>query len=134
MTAHLPLAALVRAELQAYVGGLGRRRAAGAVVYVGRLAGPRAEVSDAGLTGRETTWRADLLERAIDGVEDPVHAWLTRCGDPTPNPADLAWCAAARIAFARHGLALPAFHLLTRYGWRDLLSGEAVTFSRVRNR
>lgn len=78
--------------------------------------------------------RADLLERAIDGLleTEGVCAWLTRGGELDLADADAEWCAAARTAFARHGLALPGFFVLNRRGWVDLLSGERREWSRVR--
>lgn len=134
MTAPLPYAALLRRELERYVAALGRRRWVPPDVHVGVPGGVRVTVAGVGLAGRDVGWRADLLERAIDGVELVPRAWITRCGTLEPTDDDLAWCAGARLAFARHGLELPAFHVLTRYGWRDLLGAEVVTFHRVRRR
>lgn len=129
----LPLAGLLRHELDEYVATLGRRRTVPTVVHVGRLGGARVTVA-ADDVGEDPGWRADLVERALEGAEHPQRAWLTRAGELDPRDDDHAWCAAAGVAFARHGLELPGFHVLTRYGWRDLVSGEAVTFHRIRRR
>lgn len=129
-----PFAALLRRELDQHVAALGRRRVSPPVVYVGRLGLDRVAVHTDPLGAREVGWRADLVGRAIEGAEEPVSAWLTRCGDLEPTDDDQAWCGAAVMAFARHGLALPRFHVLNRYGWRELLGGEVVTFYRIRSR
>lgn len=133
-TPALPFAALLRRELDEYVASLGRRRAAPPVVYVGRPGLERVAVHTGPLRRQEIGWRADLVERAIEGADEPVCAWLTRCGDLAPTDDDQAWCGAAGMAFARHGLALPRFHVLNRYGWRELIGGEVVAFHRIRRR
>lgn len=130
----LPLAALLRRELDEYVGSLGRRRAAVPAVHVGLPGVERVSVGADPLTRREVCWRADLLDRALEGVEQPVTAWITRAGSLEPTDDDQAWCGAATMAFARHGLRLPHFHVLNRYGWRELIGGDVVTFYRIRNR
>lgn len=130
----LPFAGLLRQELDAHVAALGRRRLATPTVYVGAPGGESVQVAATDLPGRHLGWRADLLERALDGLEAPYCAWITRSGTLEPTDDDRAWCAAARVAFARHGIDLPAFPVLCRSGWTDLLTGGSVSFYRIRKR
>ena len=51
-------------------------------------------------------------------------AWLVRPGTPEPHDLDLQWLAAARTAFGMHGRALDGFYVITRTGWRDVLTDE----------
>ena len=132
--APLPFAALLRRELDEHVAALGRRRTAVRTVYVGAPGVDRVQVATDGLAPDQIGWRADLLERAIDGAAEPVCAWITRSGELVPGDDDQAWCAAAHLAFARHGLTLPGFYVLNRTGWHELVSGQVVTFYRVRRR
>ncbi len=112
-----------------------RRRRFDSTVQVGRLGGARTgfvvraqdlPVVDPGL-------RVDVLS---DLVEDTPacwdRAWLLRPGVPEPHDEDAAWFAAARTAFAIHGRALAGFHVLTRTGWRDVVTGETRTWKRLR--
>jgi hypothetical protein len=74
--------------------------------------------------------------RAIDGLTTTADAcgWVTRGGVVGTSDTDAAWFAAARAGFARHGLVLPAFAVVTRTAWLDLVSGEQRMWSRVRTR
>jgi hypothetical protein len=126
------VAALLRAALSAHVRGAGTRRALPTVVHVGTpgldefLLREEPQL-DAGL-------RADLVERALDGLDlsrAPL-SWITRTGVLSPGDADLAWFAAAREAYGRHALELPGFFVMTRYGWLDLSTDEGITWSRIR--
>ncbi|MFL6060390.1 MAG: hypothetical protein ACJ72E_04090 [Marmoricola sp.] len=81
--------------------------------------------------------RADVIERALDGFDPaaaPPLAWLTRSGAPVPGDLDLAWLAACREAFGRHGIELDGFYLLTREVWTDLLGDGTVTTVRIGRR
>jgi hypothetical protein len=128
------LAAAIKVELCEFVASAGTRRDLLATCHVGHPGGERTrfahqEVTDASL-------RADLVERAIDGLltTDGACAWVTRNGELGLVDADAEWFAAARAAFARHGLPLPAFFVLNRRGWVDLVSGERREWYRIRNR
>jgi hypothetical protein len=128
------LAAAIKDELCAFVTAAGTRRGLQTTCHVGHPGGDHTrfahvEVDDACL-------RADLVERAIDGLLTTEHAcaWVTRSGELDLVDADAEWFAAARAAFARHGLPLPAFFVLNRRGWVDLVSGEQRQWSRIRNR
>lgn len=136
MDATLPadLTAAIHGELRAFVRAAGTRRALPTTCHVGHPGGERAhwphEVTE------DRSLRADLVERAIDGLleTEGACAWVTRGGEPDLSDADAEWFAAARTAFARHGVPLPAFFVLTRNAWVDLVSGERRRWTRVRSR
>jgi hypothetical protein len=128
------LAAAIKDELCQFVAAAGTRRDLQTTCHVGHPGGEQTrfvhlEVGDACL-------RADLVERSIDGLltTGGACAWVTRGGELDLADADAEWFAAARTAFARHGLPLPAFFVLNRRGWVDLVSGEQRQWSRIRNR
>jgi hypothetical protein len=73
-----------------------------------------------------------LTERTDRGIDARTSIWLTRGGELCVGDADLAWFAAARTAFGRHGIGDPGVHVVTRYGWLDLCTGESRTWRRVR--
>jgi hypothetical protein len=127
------LAAAIRGELRAFVTAAGRRRVLPTTCHVGHPGGQHGrlrheDVSDAGL-------RADLVERVVDGLleTDGACGWVTRSGPSSVTDADAEWFVATRTAFDRHGLALPAFFVLNRTGWLDLVSGEHRQWSRIRH-
>ncbi|MGY2875191.1 hypothetical protein ACVW00_002381 [Marmoricola sp. URHA0025 HA25] len=132
----LPLAGQLRAALCDFVTSAGTRRLLPALFHVGtpgggRITLPHDAYFDAGL-------RADLVERAIDGLEGaaalrPV-PWLTRTGDLVPADCDFAWFSAAREGFGRHGLELPGFFVITRQGWINLANEDVIRWKRVRPR
>ncbi|WP_030485805.1 hypothetical protein [Nocardioides aequoreus] len=80
--------------------------------------------------------RVDLVERALDGLEQPAGslAWLARSGPLLAGDDELAWWSAARAGFARHGLVPAGFCVLNRVGWLDLAGGAGRTWTRVRRR
>ncbi|WP_148045036.1 hypothetical protein [Nocardioides marmorisolisilvae] len=135
MTHRLDLAevaGLLRVALTEHVSAAGTKRALPTVMHVGTpgveaVAVPDAPDLDPGL-------RADLMERALDGLDlsrTPL-PWLTRIGELAPGDVDLAWFAATREAYGRHSLDLPGFFVMTRYGWLDLATDELIRWSRVR--
>jgi hypothetical protein len=131
---RLPLAGQLRTALCDFVTGAGSRRRLPTLFHIGTPGGeeitlPHDQYFDAGL-------RADLVERAIDGLggragERPV-PWLTRCGDLSPTDADFAWLSAAREGFGRHDRELPGFFVITRHGWLNLANDEVIRWRRVR--
>jgi hypothetical protein len=82
----------------------------------------------------EHSVRTDLVERAIDGLAlaEGACAWVCRGGHLDVSDVDAEWFAAARAGFARHGLRLPAFFVVNRTGWVDLVTEERRLWSRVR--
>jgi len=132
--AALPLAGQLRAALCDFVNEAGTRRRLPTTFHVGMPGGeqvrlPHDPCFDAGL-------RADLVERAIDGLEglagERPCPWLTRSGELVPTDADFAWFAAAREAFGRHGLSLPGFFVITRHGWSNLANEDVIRWRRFR--
>jgi hypothetical protein len=130
------LARGIAVELRRFVGGAGRRRALPLTAYVGipgveRWPLPCGPEHDAVL-------RADLVERAVDGLPEdaPQQAracgWVTRSGGLEPEPPDLDWLRAAHTGFDRHALVLPAFFVVNRYGWHEVLTGRSRHWYRVR--
>ena len=121
-------------EVRAFVARAGTRRRLPVSCHVGHPGAVSTRLVD------EESWdaglRADLVERAVDGLLETAGAcaWLTRAGDRGTVDADPRWHAAARTAFARHGLALPAFFVVNRTGWLDLVSGAHREWRRIRPR
>jgi hypothetical protein len=128
------LAAGIHVELRAFVTAAGTRRSLPITCGVGHPGGQHTRFAHE--VTAEAALRADLVERVIDGLLDTTDAcaWLTRGGELELTDADAEWFAAARTAFARHGLPLPAFFVLNRSGWVDLVTGEHREWSRVRKR
>ena len=131
------LVASVRKAMYEFVNAAGNRRVLPPVFHVGRPGGrPGAyQYAIADEVATQAGLRADLVERALDGllVEDPC-AWITRSGSLTPTDPDVAWFAASREAFGRHGLELPAFLVITRAGWINLMAEQALPQPGVRPR
>lgn len=128
------LHARMRLEVRAFVAGAGTRRRLPVTCHVGHPGASSTRLVD------EESWdaglRADLVERAVDSLLETAGAcaWLTRAGDLGTVDADPRWHAAARTGFSRHGLELPAFYVVNRTGWLDLVSGAHRRWSRVRLR
>ena len=126
------LALALHLELRRFVTCVGTRRTADPVCHVGHPAGEHARIPDR--RADDAGLRADLVERALDGLETTRRAcvWLTRTGTLGRTDHDAHWFAAARSGFAGHGLPLPGFFVLNRTGWVDLVTEETRTWSRVR--
>lgn len=137
-TPTVPSRAAVRAEARRMATVAGHRRVVAPRCWVGHPGAwsvglpVDADTSDAGLL-------ADLVERALDGVDDlggagggPPLAWVTRSGDLVAGDGDLAWLRAARAGFGHHGVTLGAFLVIGRHGYADLLAGTTDRWSRVR--
>lgn len=117
-----------------FVAAAGTRRALPTTVHVGSPEGQHTDIDveawqDAGI-------RTELVARALAGLDEPVFEraipWLTRTGELDVQDADLQWGAAAREGYARYGLDLPGFFVVTRRGWSNLLTGETHVWQRVR--
>jgi hypothetical protein len=129
------LAAAIHAELKSFVKMAGTLRSLPTTCHVGHPGSEHAQWVH-GAADDDPALRADLVERAIDGllVTDGACAWVTRGGELKITDADAEWFAATRMAFERHGLRLPAFFVLNRSGWLDLVTDERRQWTRVRNR
>ena len=94
-------------------------------VRIGALDGPHIGLPHD--PGMDVGLRTDLVARALDGF-DPSGAltWLTRGGPLDPVATAFAWLVAAREGFARHGVRLPAFVVITTEGWFDLVNDVTV--------
>ena len=123
----------VTAELRAFVRDAGRRRSLPTTCHVGLPGGERVSIPH--VEAHDLSLRTDLVVRAVDGLlsTDGACAWVTRGGPVGTVDADAEWFAASRAGFAGHGLRLPAFLVLHRYGWVDLVSGEQRRWLRVRH-
>lgn len=127
----------LRAALCDFIDAAGARRVLPTVFHVGRPGGRpgthRLAVPEE--PGLGPGLRADLVERALDGLDvaDPC-AWVTRSGPLAPTDHDFAWFSASREAFARHGLDLPGFFVITRAGWLNLMTEHALPHTGVRRR
>jgi len=126
------VAGLLRLALTEHVTAAGTRRALPTVMHVGVPGEEQVGVTEE--TGLDPGLRADLLERALDGLdlEATPLPWLTRTGELVPGDADLAWFAATFEAYGRHSLVLPGFFVMTRYGWLNLATDEVIRWSRIR--
>lgn len=117
-----------------FVADAGLRRVLPATMHVGSPEGSHVELADE--PWQDDGLRAALVARALEALPDAdfdrALPWLTRTGELATHDADLRWCAGARSGFARHGLELPGFFVVTRRGWRNLLTGEEHRWGRVR--
>ena len=128
-----PLPDTVTRELRAFVHDAGRRRSLPTTCHVGFPCGERVSIPHD--EAHDLSLRTDLVVRAVDGLlsTEGACAWITRGGAAGVVDADAEWFAAARAGFASHGLRLPAFLVLHRHGWVDLVGGEQRRWRRVRH-
>jgi hypothetical protein len=128
----------VRSLLRQEVGRLrGResRRVFDAGVHVGVLGGPRDSfvVRAQDLPAVDAALRTDVLCSLVEQAPPTWRtAWLVRPGLPELHDQDLRWLAAARTAFGIHARALEGFYVVTRTGWRDVLTDETRVWTRLR--
>ena len=81
----------------------------------------------------DTALRTDVVSALLErtpGLGDTV--WLTRAGRPEAYDEDLGWLSAASTAFAQHGREVGDCYAVTRYGWRDVRTGESRVWRRLR--
>ena len=111
------------------------RRVFDASVHVGVLAGQRTGfvVRARDLPVLDVALRTDVMSGLLE--DSPAWwrtAWLVRPGTVEPHDLDLQWLAAMRSAAAMHGRPLDGCYVLTRAGWRDLVTDESRTWTRLR--
>ncbi len=145
MDAHcspLPTAATAdavrRALLRQEVGRFRQResrRVFDASVHVGVLAGPRTGfvVRAQDVPALDAALRVDVLASLLeDSPAAWTTSWLVRPGVPLVHDLDLLWLSAMRMAFGLHDRAMDGCYVLTRTGWRDLITDETHTWTRLR--
>jgi hypothetical protein len=133
-----PIDATLRLLLREEVGSLRAResrRRFDASVQVGILGGARAgfvlrakdrPVMDAALL-------RDVASRLVEGSPSSWrHAWLVRPGTVEPHDLDLHWLAAARAAFGSVERPLGGCFVVTRSGWRDVVTDDGHAWVRLR--
>jgi hypothetical protein len=111
------------------------RRVFDASIHVGELGGPRTGfvVAARDLPVMDVELRVDVVARLLEDTPASWQtAWLVRPGTPEPHDVDLQWFAAARVGFAMHGSPLDGCYVVTRAGWRDMVSDERRTWVRLR--
>ncbi|MGA9749964.1 MAG: hypothetical protein WBQ50_21130 [Nocardioides sp.] len=111
------------------------RRVFDTAVHLGTLGGAHdVFVARSGdLPVLDTALRTDVLARLLEHVVAPgPDLWLTRSGHPEPYEEDVAWLASASAACAMHARALGGCFVVTRYGWRDVRTGESRRWKRLR--
>ena len=112
-----------------------RRRVFPAQVHVGDPEGDHATYTDDG-TGLDESLRTDvvaaLLRQQPEGQRSAV--WVTRVGVPELHDLDVAWTSPCLSAFAEAGETPAWFAIITKRGWYAPMSGESVTWQRLRLR
>jgi hypothetical protein len=104
-------------------------------VHVGLLggAGDSFVVRAQDLPAVDAALRTDVVAALLDGAPRAWRmAWLVRPGTPEPHDLDLQWLAAATAGFGMHDRTLDGFFVLTRSGWRDVLTDEVRVWKRLR--
>jgi hypothetical protein len=128
----------LRAALRAEVGRLRRRESRvvfDSSVHVGVPGGERDSfvVRAQDRPALDVALRIDVLSRLIeDSPADWRAAWLVRAGALDLHDDDLRWFAAARTAYAIHDRTLDGFWVVTRSGWRDVVSDDRRVWKRLR--
>jgi hypothetical protein len=124
--------------LREEVGGLRQRetrRRFDACLHVGELGGQRTGfvIAARDLPMMDVQLRADVVSRLLhESPPDWRTAWVVREGTSEQHDEDLRWLSAVRTAYAMHDRRLDGCYAVTRYGWRDLITGEARSWARLR--
>lgn len=111
------------------------RRVFDTVVYVGTLGAQRDSfvVRARDVPAIDAAVRIEVVSALLDRTTPALRTlWLTRSGHPEPYDQDLGWLAAAATAFAMHGRTLEACYAITKFGWRDVRTGESRAWKRLR--
>jgi hypothetical protein len=111
------------------------RRRFDTCLHVGELGGERTGfvIAARDLQVMDVELRVDVVSRLLQ--DSPPHwrtAWLVREGTAEQHDEDLRWLSAMRTAYAMHARPLHGCYAVTRYGWRDLVTGEARSWVRLR--
>jgi hypothetical protein len=111
------------------------RRVFDVAVVVGELGGDRDSfvVRAQDQPAVDTALRTDVVSALLEDSPPAWRtAWVARPGSPEPHDLDLQWLAAARTAFGMHARPLEGFFVVTRSGWRDVLTDESRAWRRLR--
>jgi hypothetical protein len=111
------------------------RRVFDPAVVVGELGGDRDSfvLRAQDLPAVDGALRTDVVSALLEDSPPTWRtAWVVRPGTPEPHDLDLRWLAAARTAFGMHARPLDGFYVLTRSGWRDVVTGESRVWRRLR--
>jgi hypothetical protein len=113
------------------------RRVFDASVHVGELGGGRTGfvLRARDRTAMDAAMRTDIACRLVE--ESPAGwrtGWLVRPGTPERHDLDLQWLAALRTAFGIHDRPLGGCYVITRAGWRDLVTEDEQVWARLRLR
>lgn len=106
-------------------------------VHLGVLAGERAgfAVPVRDRLALDVALRTDVVGRLLEETPAEWHTlWLVRPGTPDPHDEDNRWLSAARTAFAMHDRPLGGCFVVTRSGWRDVVTGVSRVWVRLRVR
>lgn len=111
------------------------RRVFDTTVYVGTPGGDRDSVvipaRDVPVVDRAV--RTDLVSALLERTAaEHTTTWLTRAGHPDDHEQDRDWLRAAHTAFGMHGRVLTGCYAVTRYGWRDVVTGKSRVWRRLR--
>lgn len=135
-----PRQSAIRIELIRFVNAAGARRVLAPILVLGapgsRRVGDQVRISEQQAADAGPGSRPDLVDRALEDLRSDAPAplaWITRSGALAPGDVDFGWLSATFSAFARHGLELTAFYVITQRGWVELLTGELISL-RVRPR
>lgn len=106
-------------------------------VHVGELGGSRTGfvLRARDEPAMDAALRIDISCRLVQ--EAPLAwctGWLLRPGTPERHDSDLHWLAALRTAFGIHDRPLGGCYVITRAGWRDLVTEEEQVWARLRLR
>lgn len=111
------------------------RRVFDVSVHVGVLAGLRDSfvVRAQDVPAVDAALRIDVVSALLEDSPDEWHTgWLVRPGTPEVHDIDRQWLAAAVTAFGMHDRPMDGFFVLTRTGWRDVLTDESRVWKRLR--
>jgi hypothetical protein len=111
------------------------RRRFDACLHIGELGGERTGfvIAARDMPVMDVELRVDVVSRLLQDSPPPWStAWLVRPGTAEQHDEDLRWLSAVRTAYAMHDRPLDGCYAVTRYGWRDLVTGEARSWVRLR--
>ena len=125
---------LLREEVGRFRAGESRRTFDPSV-HVGELGGDRTGfvLRARDRPAMDAALRVDIAARLVE--DSPAAwrtAWLVRPGTPEQHDLDLQWLAAVRTGFAIHDRPLDGCYVLTRSGWRDLVTDHRRVWARLR--